>query len=317
MRPHTLPRIQAKATRIVLRVALLTCVACWLQPAQAGLALTRVEGTADASAMFFGTSLPPATDSASFGPFGGAAIAEVGRTRAVQTGSGFNAVSAEGHFGDIPEFKLRAQTSIDQRVTNTGAVDEALAFQYLINGGDLRLFSPTGSFNGLEATVAVSIFVLAPGFSGFLWDWGVTLRGVGSTVESAVHGFAPIFPLNDPLGLGTPTISPITVAGSEAMLSIAAFTAPADLGPLSPASTASLTYTMYAEVSGPAFNNTGGRASVGDPFDFSSNPGSVISIPGATPVVPEPASALLMLIGSAALSAVGARMRGRSCTALG
>ena len=95
----------------------------------------------------------------------------------MQTGSGLNAVNAEGRFGDIPEFALRAETQIDQGVGNTGGTSETLAFQYVINGGELRLLSPSGSFDGLAATVGVSIFVLAPDFSGFLWEWGATLRG--------------------------------------------------------------------------------------------------------------------------------------------
>jgi hypothetical protein len=280
-----------------------------VQPAGAALVLTEVTGSATASADFFGTSFPPsATDSESFGPFGGAAVAEVGRTRAVQTGSGLNAVNAEGVFDDVPDFALRAETFIDQRVSNTGAIPKALAFQYVINGGELRLFSPRGSFEGLEATVGVSIFVLAPDFSGFLWEWGATLRGTGGSAVAEVHGFAPIFDLVDPLDLGMPDLSAVTVAGSEAVLSIAPFTGFADLGVMGAGANSVITYSMYGSVSGPALNGGGGEASLGDPFDFTGNPGSAISIPGALPV-PEPESWVVVLLGLAALLATAGGRR--------
>jgi hypothetical protein len=85
------------------------------QPVNAALTLAQVTGSATASAGFFRTGFPSASDSESFGPFGGVALAEVGRTRAVQTGSGLNAVNAQGRFGDIPEFSLCAETVIEQR----------------------------------------------------------------------------------------------------------------------------------------------------------------------------------------------------------
>jgi hypothetical protein len=279
-------------------VLVLACLGGTVQTVDASLVLTEVSGDAMASVNFFGTSLPSASDSASFGPFGGAAVAEVGRTRAVQTGSGLNAVSAEGVLDDIPSFDLRAQTSIDQTVRNVGPLSEALAFQYVINGGELRLFNPRGSFEGLAATAAVSIFVIAPGFSGFLWDWGVTLRGSGSSVAAEIHGFAPIFDFEDPLGLGMPDVSEVTVAGNEAVLSIAPFTGFADLGQMGAGSMSLINYSMYASVSGPALNGAGGEASLGDPFDIMGSPGSMISIPGAVPV-PEPELWMMMLLGLA------------------
>lgn len=290
----------------------LTPVCGLIERAQgAGLTLYQVEGSAEASADFFGTSFPSSSDSALFGPFGGVAIAEVGQTRAVQTGYGFNAVSATGVFGDIPAFALRAETSIDQNVRNDGPSSVDLAFHYTINGGELRLFSP-GSFEGLVATVAVSIFVISPGFSGFLWDWGVTLRGSGSGVTSEVHGFSPIFPLNDPLALGIPPISSVSVGGGEAVLSIAPFNADIDLGTLGVGSTALVTYSMYADVSGPGFNATGAKASLGDPFDFTNNPGSEISIPGAAldgVAVPEPGAWMMIGAGLAGLAILPGRKR--------
>jgi hypothetical protein len=220
----------------------------------------------------------------------------------VQTGYGFNAVSARGTFGDIPSFVLRAETDIDQNVRNDGAISKDLTFHYTINGGELRL-SSGGSYDGLVATVAVSIFVISPGFGGFLWDWGVTLRGSGAGATSEVHGFSPIFSLNDPKGLGTPTISSVSIQGREAVLSIAPFTANVDLGTLGIGSTALVSYTMYADVSGPGFNATGGKASLGDPFNFENNPGSEISIPGAV-LVPEPATWLTAAGGLVGLAIV-------------
>lgn len=282
------------------------CLGALHQPAYAALELRQSSGSATASVDFFGTSLPSATDTESFGPFGGVATAEVGRTRAVQTGSGLNAVNAEGRLSDIPGFALRAETRIDQRVVNSGSTAEAVAFQYLINGGELRLFSPSGSFDGLEATVGVSIFTLgASDFSGSLWRWGVTLYGSEGSLEAQVHGFDRILDFDDPLGLGMPGLSAITVASGEAVLSIASFTALAELGDLGPGASALFAYDMYSSVSGPGLNATGGVANVGDPFNFAADPGSVISIPGALPV-PEPHAWVLLLLGLAALLPQGA-----------
>ena len=283
-------------------VVLLASLGGLVQPVAAALTLTEVNGSATASVMFFGAGLSSASDSESFGPFGGAAVAELGRTRAVQTGSGLNAVNAEGRFGDIPEFALRAETQIDQLVRNTGAASEALAFQYVINGGELRLLSPSGSFDGLAATVGVSIFVIAPSFGGFLWEWGATLRGEAGSVVAESHGFAPIFDFDDPLSLGMPGLSAVRVAGGEAVLSIAPFTGLADLGIMERGSVSLITYDMYARVSGPGLSNTGGEASLGDPFDLSGSPGSAISIPGALPVS-EADSWKLLLAGLAFLLA--------------
>ena len=296
--------------RAILVLALAS-IGGFAQPVGAALMLTEVSGSATASASFFRTSFPPSvSDTAVFGPFGGAAVAEVGRTRAVQTGSGLNAVNAEGVFDDVPEFAVRAETEIDQRVGNPGASSEALAFQYVINGGELRLFNPSGSFDDLEATVKISIFVIAPDFSGFLWEWGATLRGSGGSAVAEFHGFAAIFDFADPLGLGMPVLSAVTVAGSEAVLSIAPFTGFADLGVITPRSGSVITYSMYASVSGPALNGGGGEASLGDPFDFTGNPGSTISIPGAV-LVPEPESWTVVLFGLAALLAHARRRRTR------
>ena len=279
------------------------------------LTLTRSEGSATATADFFGTSFPPSAAQETFGPFGGVAVAEVtafGQTRAAQTGSGLNAVTTRGRLGDIPNFSFRAQTDIDQQVRNEGTAGDNVVFDYLINGGELRLFDPIGSFNGLEATVAVSIFAISPGASGFLWDWGVTLHKVNGVLTASVHGFAPIFDFLDPLGLGQPAVSAITVEDGEAVVSIAPFTASIDLGELAPTGTALVSYTMFAALSGPGLNATGGEATLGDPFNLAGDPGSVISfrgLDGDTPAVPEPPVAPLAAFVLAALLAIGRKTR--------
>ena len=161
------PRLKRSTGRAI---ALCVALAWVVQPqARAALETTANSGSANASASFFGTSFPGATDSAMYGPLGGVAVAEVagGQVRAVQPGSGLNAATAAGRFGDIPSFALRADTAIDMTVGNSGSGNEPLAFNYTINGGELRLFSPGGQFNGLVSTVAASIFVFAPGFCGF------------------------------------------------------------------------------------------------------------------------------------------------------
>jgi hypothetical protein len=304
-----------RSFRQVLRVVLIfTALSCsFISPVEASsITITRNEGGARASGDFFGTSLPPVRDEQTFGPFGGVAVAEVGRTRAAQTGSGLNAVNAEARLSDVPSFVFRAETDIELAVENSGSVFEDLAFDYLINGGELRLFSGNGNFDGLASTVAVSIFTIAPDFSGFLWDWGVTLRGVGASVVAEVHGFAPIFSFNDPLSLGMPAISGITVNDTEAILSIAPFNAFVDLGALSSGGTGLVSYSMYAETGGSALNLAGGKATIGDPFDFTGSPGSIISIPGVDlePTnVPEPISLASTLFGLAVLG-LGAAIRG-------
>jgi hypothetical protein len=156
----------------------------------------------------------------------------------------------------------------------------------------------------------VSIFVLAPDFSGFLWEWGATLRGAGGSAFAEVHGFAPLFDFHDPLDLGMPELSAVNVAGGEAVLSIAPFTGIAELGVMARGSGSVITYSMYASVSGPGLSNTGGEASLGDPFDLTGHPGSAISIPGALPV-PEPASWVLLLLGLATLLAIARSKRPR------
>jgi hypothetical protein len=238
-------------------------------------------------------------DSETFGPFGGVAVAEVlafGRARAAQTGSGLNAVTTLARPSDISSFLANAQTEIDMDVANTGLASEDLHFEYLINGGELRLFGRNGSFDGLQATAAVNIFTLgASGFSGFLWDWGVTLRGTATSAEVLVHGFAPIFPFSDPLGLGQPVISSVTITGNEASVSIAPFTGVAELGQINPTQSALINYTMYSELSGPGLNNTGGEATIGDPFNLTGDAGTVLSIRGVdlSVVVPEPSTGVL------------------------
>lgn len=239
--------------------------------------------------------------SQSFGPSSGVAVAEAGRTRAVQTGSGINAVNAEGRLDDIVSFSLDATTDIEQIVTNTGNSTEDLSFHFLINGGELALFSPSGNFDLLRASVTVQIFGIGShsGPSGFLWWWMATLEGDPFTDQVTLSSEL----VSDVLGLGAPAMSAIEIENGEASVGIAAFDAVMDLGTLGFAGSTDISYHMSASVSGPGLNRQGGRASLGDPFDLSGNPGSIISIPGASPVsaVPEPGSWSLLLIGAAIL----------------
>ena len=291
------------ASRLALAGGVLFAILCTVpaSPASADPVLVGSAGSARVRLDFFGTGLPSRIEEETFGPFGGAAVAEVGRNRAVQTGSGINAVNVEARLSDIPEFLFRADTDIDWDIENTGADARDLTFDYTINGGQLRLFDPTGSFHELESTVGVSIFTLAPDFSGFLWEWGVTLRGVSpGVVETEVHGFATIFPFDDPLGLGSPTVSAVSVSATEAVVSIAPFTATVHLGEMGPGSVARISYSMFGQVSGPSLRDAGASATVGDPFDLSGTPGSVLSFNGGA-AVPEPSIVVLTGLGVAAL----------------
>jgi hypothetical protein len=298
-------------------LALLLAVAPGVSPAPAGAQLVVLQNTGRAEAeLTYGGMFPPGrTDTRSFGPFGGAAVAEATdvfgrRTRAVQTGYGLNAAATEARLGDVPFFAYRADTDFEVRVGNGGARSgEDLFFEYVLNGGELRLRAPGGNFDGLVATVGSTIFVLAPGFSGFLWSWQLELRGSGSQVtatESQIFG--------DPLGLGTPVFSAITRTADEAIVSIGSFHGAADLGVLGRQSEAVITYDMFATIAGRGLNLTGGRASLGDPFDVEGSPGSALSIRGLaslqpTAAVPEPATLALVALGLGILGAVGTGRR--------
>jgi hypothetical protein len=228
----------------------------------------------------------------------------------VQTGSGINAVNAEGRLDDIRSFSLDATTDIEQIVTNTGNSTEDLSFHFLINGGELALFSPSGNFDLLRASVTVQIFGIGShsGPSGFLWWWMATLEGDPFTGQVTLSSEL----VSDDLGLGAPAISAIEIENGEASVGIAAFPAVIDLGTLdSNNNSTTVSYHMSASVSGPGLNRQGGRASLGDPFDITGNPGSIISIPGASPVsaVPEPASWSLLLMGAAIFLGLPGRLR--------
>lgn len=298
------------ASRLALAAGALLPLLCTVPapPASADPVLIGSSGSARVTLDFFGAGLPSRTDEETFGPSGGAAVAEVGRNRAVQTGTGINAVNVEARLSDVPEFLFRADTDIAWNIENTGPDLRDLTFDYTINGGRLRLFDPTGSFHELESTVAVSIFTIAPDFGGFLWEWGVTLRGTApGVVATQVHGFATIFPFDDPLGLGSPTVSAVSVSATEAVVSIAPFTATVHLGEMEPGARASIIYSMFGQVSGPSLRDAGASATVGDPFNLAGTPGSVLSFNGAA-AVPEPSVVVLTGLGVAALVR---RMRSR------
>ena len=295
-------------------VALLLAAA---SPASGQFVITSNAGRATADAQSSEPWFGPFHDERVYGPNGGAAVGELdlrafGRIRAVQLDYGLNAVRAEGVLGDVRSFQYDARTGIDVTVANAGtAVSEPLRFEYTINGGQLRLHAPGGVFDGLIASVGVTIFTIAPGRSGFLWSWTQSLRGQSGAVVTSTDFFI------DPLGFGMPALSPIRLVGDDAILDIAAFHAAADLGRLSPGGTAFITYDMDAALAGPGMNGTGGEAALGDPFDVTGRPGSTLLIQGAPigPVVsavPEPSPTALVGLGLAALGAwrAGRRRRG-------
>jgi hypothetical protein len=287
---------------IVRRLLLALFSALAASAASADPILTGSSGRARVTLDFFGAGLPSQIAEQTFEPFGGAAVAEVGRNRAVQTGAGLNAVNVEGRLSDVPGFQFRAETDIDWRIENTGSDAQDLIFDYTINGGQLRLFDPSGSFQDLRSTVGVSIFTIGTDFSGFLWEWGVSLHGTSpGVVEAEVHGFSHIFDFDDPLGLGSPVVSAVTISGDEAVVSIAPFTATVNLGRMNPGDSSSISYSMFGQVSGPALRFSGGSATVGDPFNLQGAPGSVLSFKGGTATVPEPSSLALLGAGLAVL----------------
>jgi hypothetical protein len=271
--------------RVVLCIA--GMLAASAGPAGAAFIITNNSGSAFAQT----TYPPPFTSQRNerfFGPNGGAAVGEVidpfSHQRAAQTDFGLNAVAVEARVGDASFFSHSAGTTLDVTVGNSGPLtSDPLIFEFHLNGGILALLSG-GSFDGLIASVSASIFTIAPGRSGFLWSWTLSLRGQGGAINPSVDF------LLDPLGFGVPAITPVSIVGDEAGLTIAPFTLSADLGRLSPGGTAFVTYDMDANVSGPGFNGTGGRARLGDPLNLPGNPGGTISFVGVS-LVPGPAAA--------------------------
>jgi hypothetical protein len=290
-------------------VAAFACSFLIVAPASAQLTLTNNSGQATAETQYgAGSFLSPQTVTTSFGPDGGVALSHLdlrnfGQVRAVQTGIGLNAVSVDARLGDIPSFYWSGQTSYDVEVKNTGFSTSSVDFEFHLNGGRLGLYDPTGLFNGLAASVDVSIFAISPGFSGFLWSWTLTLRGSQGQVTPSVDF------LIDPLGFGVPDLGALTIANGEAFIDIAAFTAAVDLGPLAAGHTAFVTYDMSAAVFGLGFNATGGVARLGDPFSASGDYGAGIRI-GAVPAAVSEPPVFALLFGGILLFAIRGNARG-------
>jgi hypothetical protein len=311
--PYTRRRTPRASATLLLLLA--PALAATPAPADGQFVVRANSGSAFADAQSSETWFPPQRNEGFYGPNGGAAVGELdlrsfGHLRGVQTDYGLNAIRVEGHPSDMRSFTFSAGTTIDLTVENAGpATSDPLVFEYTINGGQLRLSAPGGSFDGLIASVSVSIFTIAPGQSGFLWSWTQSLRGQGGSVNTSTDFFL------DPLGFGTPAMSPITFAGDEAFVDIGAFHRSADLGRLSPRGTAFITYDMNANVAGPGFG-PGGVAALGDPSNLNGSPGSTLAIPGTSLVpgvtaVPEPATISLSAVGLVLLALRHTRRRSR------
>jgi hypothetical protein len=256
-----------------------------------------------------GSFLNPDSVITTFGPQGGAAVSDLnmrnfGRMRAVQTGIGLNAVFVDAMLSDLPFFDWSANTKYEVEVAQAGQSRQSLDFQYHLNGGQLALRDPTGSFDGLVSTVGVSIFAISPGFSGFLWSWQLSLRGTQGVVTPNVDF------LIDPLGFGVPVLSSVSILNGVATIDIGSFTAGANLGILSGGSTAFVTYDMDGAVAGIGLSSQGGIARLGDPFNTSGDYGAGISF-SATPVsaTPEPSATLLVASGLIGLGGLGRTRR--------
>jgi hypothetical protein len=239
---------------VVTAAAAIGAPAC---DAGAQLTVVRNEGSAAAASDISG--LPTLIDDHDFGPFGGAAVSEVarlGRARAAQTGWGLNAVTVFARLDDVSDFRFLALTELDVMVRNASATREPVIFTFTLNGGELRLFSGSRLFDGLLALVRVSIFInegLAAPLAYSLWTWQAEFRGDAGVVT------AHIDLLHDPLGLGARAVSPLSVTGDEAVLSIAPFTGVADLGPLISGDYRTVTYRMRADLTGPGIDRSGAR----------------------------------------------------------
>ncbi len=228
-----------------------------------------------------------------------------------------NAVGARTFYIDALDIKLRALTTWEVQVTNTGNEPAPVDFSFYISGGGMALYCIVCPFQGITASVYANI-----GTSGALgtqapWTYSASL--VGSSIGNATlntTGTGSVitpppttaqelaaFSTHDDLGIGLPTTTLVT-GGNVApytVVEISDFFGEAELGMLDPGDTMRIVYTLGAGIAG--VNSAYASAWLIDPFSLGSAPPNLPNaqfalngIPVNFSAVPLPAGAWLLVV---------------------
>lgn len=229
-----------------------------------------LEATAEAEMNFFLGSVTdsdqiedPATELSAF--------ADVGNAAAYQDLFGINAVFANAGLllDDALDFSASARTHYDVRVKTPTEMTGSVPFQFVINGGELRIVDYSGlrrlSTTDFHARVSADITIFPEGF----WQWTAILREDPFTGDPEVN---TAFSL-ETLGVGFPAVS-VTMEGEDAVVIIPHFEAEVllDLDDFSFIGVF-FTYDMEAELFFEDSLGASGLAGIGDPFGLSQGTG--------------------------------------------
>jgi hypothetical protein len=237
-------------------------------------------------------------DNIGFGP-------PFGRAAAYQDVYGINAVFADAGnaLDDALRFYSRAESNYEIEVTTPTSESGQAAFDFVINGGELRLenFAAIDELGGnSSARVRAEIFVGAQ-----FWVLDLTLRkffGDPDIFDASIESFGTGFPTFTPVVDGDDVVVTIPRIEGETLFELSRFRVGLNFS-----------YTMTAELELNGLS-IGGLAGIGDPFSLSmggpSTAGVEFFLDGmpltGLPIVPEPSAAALAIV---ALSLFAAALR--------
>jgi len=237
-----------------------------------------------------------ASDSSTTGTASARADIRDGFARSTISTSGAGAVTASGLFGGSPN-SLGAVATYERVIMNTSGSAQDFFFDFTISPALLRIYDNAGvnEFSSQQNRMSFAIDISFAGLS--LFDAAATMRGgsKGHVLEETGTDLGGVF------SIVTPTAARDR-DWLEAQYRFGGFTGTLDLGTLAAGSSATLLYTMSATLS-TLTGETGGAASIGDPFDLSGTPGlsgEIRSEPAGGPSpdpIPEPGTLLLCLAG--------------------